>query len=115
MKRGDIYWANLRPRSGSEQSGIRPVLIVSNDGLNSYEAWKSIIVLALSSSMKQFLRGPSVICLKKGVGGLSEDSFVICHQITTVDRGKFTEKIGTLPMGELRLVEDALKKTLELY
>jgi len=115
MKRGEIYWANLRPRSGSEQSGRRPVLIISNDGLNCIENWRSVIVVPLSSSLMQVFRSPSIVLLLSGTAGLLKDSLVICHQVTTIDKGKISEKIGTLSKEKMKLVHDSLKKTLEVY
>ena len=51
MKRGDVYWADLHPRSGSEQTGRRPVIVISHDGFNQIPAWKSIIVVPVSASV----------------------------------------------------------------
>jgi mRNA-degrading endonuclease toxin of MazEF toxin-antitoxin module len=53
MVRGEIYWADLHPRSGSEQSGRKPVLIVSHDGFNCVPAWRSVIVVPLSTSVNK--------------------------------------------------------------
>ena len=53
MKRGEIYWADLAPRSGSEQTGRRPVILVSHDGFNQTPSWKSIIVVPISTSASQ--------------------------------------------------------------
>ena len=64
MIRGEIYWADLKPRSGSEQRGRRPVLIVSHDGFNRIPSWRSIIVVPLSTSEKQAKRGPTAIAAK---------------------------------------------------
>jgi len=57
MKRGEVYWADLVPRSGSEQTGRRPVLVVSHDGFNQTAAWKSIIVVPITTSASQAKRG----------------------------------------------------------
>ena len=59
MKRGDLYWAVLAPRSGSEQQGRRPVIVVSHDGFNQTTAWRSVIVVPISSSATQAHRGPT--------------------------------------------------------
>jgi len=108
MKRGDIYWAALSPRSGSEQGGRRPVIIFSHDAFNQTSAWRSIIVIPLSTSSTQARRGPTVVTLSAGIGGLSDESCAICHQITTLDRAKLKEKIGVLPADILTQVEQAL-------
>jgi len=114
MKRGDIYWATLSPRSGSEQSGRRPVIILSHDAFNQTPAWRSIIVVPLSTSATQARRGPTVVALSAGMGGLPGESCAICHQITTLDRAKLTDKIGVLPSDILVRVEQALLASVDI-
>jgi mRNA interferase MazF len=114
MKRGEIYWADLVPRSGSEQTGRRPVILVSHDGFNQTPAWKSIIVVPISTSASQGRRGPTVVELPGGSAGLPKASFAVCHQVTTLDRAKLTRKVGTLPSDLLREVEWALKAAMDL-
>ncbi len=108
MKRGDICWATLSPRSGSEQSGRRPVIILSHDAFNQTPGWRSIIVVPVSTSAKQARRGPTVVALHAGTSGLPHESYAVCHQITTLDRTKLTDKIGSLTPDLLTLVEHAL-------
>ena len=108
MKRGEIYWATLSPRSGSEQSGRRPVIILSHDAFNQTPGWRSIIVVPVSTSAMQARRGPTVVALRAGTAGLINESCAVCHQITTLDRAKLTDKIGALPPDILTLVEQAL-------
>jgi mRNA interferase MazF len=114
MIRGEIYWANLLPRSGSEQSGKRPVLIISHDGFNETPDWRSIIVIPLSTSERQARRGPTAVLLPRGVAGLSQSSVALCHQITTLDRSKLTQRIGTLPPRALHEVEAGVRAALDL-
>jgi mRNA interferase MazF len=114
MKRGEIYWADLAPRSGSEQTGRRPVILVSHDGFNQTPAWRSIIVVPISTSASQGKRGPTVVELPGGSAGLPKASFAVCHQVTTLDRAKLTRKAGTLPSDLLRELEEALKAALDL-
>lgn len=109
MKRGDIYWATLAPRSGSEQQGKRPVIIVSHDAFNSIPTWRSVIVVPISTSAAQAKRGPTVIQLPAGIGGLQENSYALCHQITTLDRRKLSSRIGTLPDNLLAQIGVGLK------
>lgn len=108
MKRGEVYWANLAPRSGSEQTGRRPVVILSHDAFNQAQNWRSVIVVPVSTSAAQARRGPTVVALAPGVGGLPSQSTVICHQVTTLDRAKLDERLGVLPSGILAQVENAL-------
>ncbi len=114
MRRGDIYWADLEPRSGSEQRGRRPVLILSHDGFNEAPTWRSIIVIPFTTSDSQKRRGPTVVFLREGVGGLKEDCVAICHQITTLDRAKLTQRIGALPEAALKDVETAIRAAIDL-
>jgi len=114
MKRGDVYWADLVPRSGSEQSGRRPVVVVSNDGFNQFREWMSIIVVPVSSSVAQAKRGPSVVAVPAGVAGLRRPSVALCHQVTTLDRTKLTKRIGALPAGLLGDLERGLRAAMDL-
>lgn len=114
MKRGEIYWANLAPRSGSEQAGKRPVIILSHDAFNETPAWRSIIVIPVSTSPTQARRGPTVVALPAGTVGLKIDSSVICHQVTTLDRSKLDERLGLLPADILVQVEKALLAALDI-
>ena len=114
MNRGEVYWADLVPRSRSEQTGRRPVILVSHDGFNHAHGWKSIIVVPISSSSSQGQRGPPVIELSEGAAGLAKRSYAVCHQVTTLGREKLSKRIGTLPAESLREVEEGLKASLDL-
>lgn len=114
MKRGDVYWAELAPRSGAEQTGRRPVVVVSNDGFNRVEAWRSVIVVPLSTSPRQRRRGPTAIALPKGTAGLRQDSIALCHQVTTLDRAKLVAHLGELPYATLQRVDEGLRTALAL-
>jgi mRNA interferase MazF len=114
MKRGDVYWADLVPRSGSEQKGRRAFVVMSHDGFNQTPAWRSIIVVPISTSSSQGQRGPTVIELSGGTGGLPKTSFAVCHQVTTLDRAKLTKRVGSLPTEPLREVEEGLKAAMDL-
>jgi mRNA interferase MazF len=114
MKRGDLYWADLVPRSGSEQPGRRPVIVVSHDGFNQTPGWRSIIVVPVSSSTVQAARGPSVVGISGDAAGVPKRSFALCHQVTTLDRAKLSRRIATLSPRVLSEVEAALRATLDL-
>jgi mRNA interferase MazF len=112
MKRGEIWWATLAPRSGSEQAGVRPVLIISHDAFNQTPGWRSVMVAPLSTSPRQAQRGPTAIALNAGIAGLNRDSVVLCHQITTLDRSKLSQPIGILPTPDMERIEAGVKAAL---
>jgi mRNA interferase MazF len=114
MTRGELYWADLVPRSGSEQTGRRPVIVVSHDGFNRTPGWMSIIVVPLSTSAAQATRGPTVVRLPPGAAGLAKASVALCHQVTTLDRAKLTTRIGLLPAELLQELEAGLKAAMDL-
>ena len=114
MKRGDVYWAELKPRSGSEQQGTRPVVVVSHDAFNQTPSWNSVIVVPVSTSKAQAKRGPTALLLPKGSGGLKQESVALCHQVTTLDRSKLTKQVGTLSSLLLQQLEAALRAALDL-
>ena len=114
MRRGEIYWADLVPRSGSEQAGRRPVILVSHDGFNQTLSWRSIIVVPISTSSSQGKRGLTVVEIPGGAAGLPRTCFAVCHQVTTLDRAKLTKRIGTLSPDVVTAVEEALKAALDL-
>lgn len=114
MKRGDIFLANLTPRSGSEQQGRRPVIIISHNALNQTQTWRSIIVVPISTSTSQARRSLTVVPIPPGTGNLSKESFAICHQVTTLDRAKFEKQIGNLSSQIMNEIEEGLKAAMDL-
>jgi mRNA interferase MazF len=114
MKRGEVYWAHLTPRSGSEQRGRRPVIVVSHDGFNQIRGWRSVIIVPLSTSLSQQQRGPTAVTLPKGAAGLRKDGIALCHQVTTLDRTKLSRRIGALPTVAMDAVDAGLKAALSL-
>ncbi len=114
MRRGDLFLVSLRPRSGAEVRGGRPVLVVSHDGFNQVEAWRSVIVVPLSTSARQAARGPTAVPIPAGAGGLRGGGLAVCHQITTLDRAKLTRRLGALPPEVMAAVEEGIKAALDL-
>ena len=114
MTRGDIYWAELSPRSGSEQQGRRPVILVSHEAFNQSRAWHSLIVVPVSTSSTQAARGPTTVPLAPGTGGLRRPCYAVCHQVTTLDRSKMLTRIGALSRESLARVATGLRAALDL-
>ena len=111
IKRGDIFYADLSPVVGSEQGGVRPVLIVQNDVGNKY----SPTVIAAAITSQQFkTRMPTHISVEADVCGLSKDSVVLLEQIRTLDKKRLREKMGNLPETEMNRIDDALSVSIGL-
>jgi mRNA-degrading endonuclease toxin of MazEF toxin-antitoxin module len=116
MRRGDIYWANLEPRrSKGEQGGTRPFIILSDDAFNINPGWTTVLGVPVTSSDRCRTRGPAVVPLLAGAGGLKMDSFAICYQATTLGKEKLTRKIGTLSSDEVSRVERGLLAAFGIY
>lgn len=114
MRRGEVHWADLVPRSGSEQTGRRPVIVMSHDGFNETPTWRSVIVVPVSTSNSQGRRGLTVAEIPAGTAGLPRVSFAVCHQVTTLDRAKLTKRIGILPADVLHQIEAGLKAAMDI-
>lgn len=111
IKRGDIYYADLSPVIGSEQGGIRPVLIVQNDVGNKY----SPTVIAAAITSQQFKTSlPTHISVNASVCGLSKDSVVLLEQIRTLDKKRLREKMGNLPETDMTRIDNALSVSIGL-
>ena len=91
VKRGDMFYADLSPVVGSEQGGIRPVLIIQNDLGNKYSP---TVIAAAITSQKNKAKLPTHIELGENTSGLKSDSVVLAEQIRTIDKSRLREKIG---------------------
>ena len=115
MVRGEVYFVRLSPRSGSEQGGTRPCVLVSRDNFNRNDAWQSLTVIPVTSSERWRRPAPTAVVLTAGEAGLSQDCAAIAHQVTTVDRSKFVlPAVGQLSPTRLAEVDTALRNYLSL-
>lgn len=105
IKRGELYYADLSPVVGSEQGGVRPVLVVQNDVGNKFSP--TIIAAAITSRINK-ARLPTHIELKAVEYGLVKDSVVLLEQIRTIDKQRLKERIGELPPTTMKNVNEAL-------
>ncbi|MBO4572851.1 MAG: type II toxin-antitoxin system PemK/MazF family toxin [Clostridia bacterium] len=105
IKRGELYYADLSPVVGSEQGGVRPVLVVQNDVGNRYSP--TVIAAAVTSRLDK-ARLPTHIELAADDYGLNKDSVVLLEQIRTLDKRRLKERIGALPPTLMRKVDRAL-------
>ena len=111
VKRGDIYYADLSPVVGSEQGGLRPVLIIQNDVGNRYSP--TVIAAAITSRMGK-TRLPTHIDIYADKAGLSKDSVVLLEQIRTLDKRRLREKIGHLDEEAMQKVNEAISVSFGL-
>jgi len=111
IKRGDLYYADLSPVVGSEQGGVRPVLIVQNDVGNRFSP--TVIACAVTSQLTK-AKLPTHIELKNGKFGLKLDSVALLEQLRTLDKRRLKEYIGTLDAALMRGVDKALVISLGL-
>lgn len=111
VKRGDIYYADLSPVVGSEQGGVRPVLIVQNDMGNRYSP---TVIAAAITSQKDKTELPTHIRVNADSCGLVKDSIVLLEQVRTLDKRRLRERMGCLGAGEMNKVNKALSVSFGL-
>ena len=111
IRRGDIYYADLRPGVGSEQGGVRPVLVIQNDVGNRHSP--TVICAAITSRMNK-AKLPTHVELDAGKWNLSRDSVILLEQVRTIDKQRLRDKICHIDGEVLRRVNEALMISLEL-
>ncbi len=109
--RGDVYMANLDPQKGSEQGGVRPVLILQIDLLN--RVGNTVVVVPFTTRLKR-AKLPSAVWVPKGEGELPEGSVALYHQIRVLDKSGLQNYVGTVSPQTLKLIEDKVRFTLGL-
>ena len=108
IKRGDIFYADLRPVVGSEQGGIRPVLIIQNNRHSP-----TVICAAITSKMNK-AKLPTHIEIDAGTYGIEKDSVILLEQLRTIDKRRLKDKVCHLDEAMLDKVNHALEISLEL-
>ncbi len=111
MKRGDIYYADLRPVIGSEQGGIRPVLIIQNDIGNKHSP--TVICAAITSKMNK-AKLPTHIELNAGKYDMVKDSVILLEQLRTIDKKRLKDRVCHLDKEIMQEVNTGLMVSLEL-
>lgn len=111
VKRGDIYYADLSPVIGSEQGGVRPVLIVQNDVGNKFSP---TVIAAAITSQKEKNNLPTHIEVDAHDCGLAKDSIVLLEQVRTIDKRRLREKMGALDNENMGKVNQALSVSFGL-
>lgn len=110
--RGEIYFADLSPIVGSEQGGLRPVLIVQNDIGNKYSP--TVIVVAITSQLSK-AKLPTHVELGAKEFNLPKDSVALCEQIRTIDKRRLKEKLSTLNLEKMKQIDKALLVSLGFF
>lgn len=105
IRRGDIYYADLSPVVGSEQGGVRPVLIIQNDVGNRFSP---TVIAAAITSQRAKANLPTHIMLNAGTTGLAKDSIVLLEQVRTIDKHRLKERMGRLDEMSMMRVNQAL-------
>lgn len=111
VKRGDIYYADLSPVVGSEQGGVRPVLIVQNDVGNKFSP---TVIAAAITSQRDKTNLPTHIKVDADGCGLSKDSIVLLEQVRTIDKQRLKEKMGSLDVTSMNAIDKALSVSFGL-
>lgn len=111
VKRGDIFYADLSPTVGSEQGGIRPVIIIQNDLGNKYSP--TVIIAAITSKIIK-AKLPTHVEISAEAYGLNKDSVVLLEQIRTIDKKRLREKIGHMTEADMNKVQEALRVSIGL-
>lgn len=105
IRRGDIYYADLSPVVGSEQGGVRPVLIVQNDVGNRYSP--TVIAAAITSQQSK-ANLPTHIAIGAGGSGLAKDSVVLLEQVRTIDKQRLKERMGCVDETSMDRINEAI-------
>ena len=105
VKKGDIFFADLSPVIGSEQGGVRPVVVIQNDVGNKYSP--TVIVAAITSQINK-AKLPTHVEIRAGEHGLNKDSVVLLEQLRTVDKRRLKERIGRMDADAMEKVNEAL-------
>jgi len=110
LNRGDVYYADLNPYKGSEQAGTRPVVIVQVNQLNQFG--NTVVIVPFTASKGAAARLPSSVSVRRGDGGLSDDSVALCHQVRVIDKRRLGQFLGSLSPNALSNIDAKLRFTL---
>ena len=110
VKKGDLFFANLNPVVGSEQGGVRPIVIIQNDKGNKYSP-TTVVATITSRQTKKPL--PTHVEIKVG-NGITKKSIVMLEQIRTIDKTRLLEHIGTLEQEDVKRIDEALVISLSI-
>lgn len=115
MVRGAIHLMELAPRSGSEQAGRRPGIIVSHNAFSSNPGWRSVTIVPLTTAERWLRPSPTTVPFAAGEGGLPKACAALAHQVTTLDKSKVIgPALGHVPAARMSELERALANYFQL-
>ena len=109
VNRGEVWLANLNPTRGSEQAGIRPVIIFQSNALNKFTT--TVLAIPLTTNLRRTSL-PSCVFIPKGEGGLANDSVALCHQLRVLDRTRLQRKFEAVSQQTLSMIESRMLFTM---
>lgn len=109
IKRGEVWLADLNPIRGSEQAGIRPVLIFQNDTINAFTT--TVVTIPFTTNLRRAAL-PSCVRVTTGDGGLSSDSVALCHQLRVLDAVRLIRRLGSVSQPTMTAIERCVLFTL---
>ncbi|WP_099320668.1 type II toxin-antitoxin system PemK/MazF family toxin [Anaerococcus sp. Marseille-P3625] len=111
IKRGDLFYADLSPVVGSEQGGVRPVIIVQNDVGNKYSP--TIIIAPITSQLNK-AKLPTHVKIRGNEFGLPKNSVALLEQLRTIDKRRLREKIGSFDNAIMQKIDEAMAISLDI-
>jgi mRNA interferase MazF len=109
VNRGEVWLANLNPTRGSEQAGIRPVILFQNDVVSRFTT--TVLAIPLTTNLRRAAL-PSCLQIAQGEGGLMSDSVALCHQLRVLDKTRLQRKLGTISEATLTALESRVLFTM---
>ena len=109
VHRGEVWLANLNPTRGSEQAGVRPVLVFQNDAINRFTT--TVLAIPLTPNLRRAAL-PSCVQVAQGEGGLESASVLLCHQLRALDKTRLNRKLGTVGPATMAAVERCVLFTM---
>jgi mRNA interferase MazF len=109
ITRGEVWLANLNPTQGSEQAGVRPIIIFQENTLSKFT--KTVITIPITSNLRRAAL-PTCIQIANGEGGLNQESVDLCHQIRVLDKTRLIKKLGQLESEVITALETTVLFTL---
>ena len=109
VQRGSVWLANLNPTRGSEQAGIRPVLVFQNDAINRFTT--TVLAIPLTTNLRRAAL-PSCVRVAQGEAGLESESVLLCHQLRALDKTRLQRQLGTVGPETMAAVERCVLFTI---